>query len=1647
MRSKIFLLILLFSVLKAHAQMGNEWINFSQSYFKIPVAKNGIYKLSYLDLQAAGFPVASDPTKIQLFHRGVEQAIYVDGEADGQFNPIDFIEFYGQKNDGTLDAELYTPSTKQPHKYYNLYSDTTCYFLTIGSSGGKRMTNFFEPNSTSISAETSHIDEKLQILNVDYSTGFTYGENVQSTSFDLGEGWTDNQITTNLSRDYTFTNVTLGVISSAAPLLEMVMVGRGDMPHAVEIYVGSSFRLLNTVNFSGFDSNMFSQAIDWTDLAPDGTLKVRVKVIGVGGNVDRISVSYLKLNYAQQTDAQGAVEKTFTLNKNPADKSYIEIKNVASNTRLFDITDPSSVGIIGSTQTATLNAVVPATSNSRKIFTTAVINVPSVKPVSFRQIIPSQHNYLIISHPILRTAAGGYSDPVKSYAAYRASDEGGKYDTLVVNTQQLYDQFSGGEPTPVAIFRFMKFMTASNTPRYLFIIGKGLEVNYQYYRYPSYYTVYKDFVPTAGMPASDMNYTAGLAGTSVEPAVPTGRITATNSGQVAAYLNKIKEMEAVPYDALWRKNILHLSGGIEAHEPEIFKIYMEDFEAIAEDHHLGGQVAAIAKNSTDVTFINIADEVNNGLDLVTFFGHSSASTLDFDIGYVTNPVLGYNNFKKYPMLLMNGCEAGAFFSPSFLFGEDWVLADKKGATGFIAHSYYGLQTNLKRYADTFYEVGYGDSTFIHTGVGDIQKEVAKRYIERSSTSPDNVTQVQQMVLLGDPAVKLFGAPKPDLEINSNNISIESFDGGTITAVTDSFAVKMIVRNFGVANKEIMRIEVKRTLNDGSILLYDSLYPTPKFMDTLSMTIRLGRENGFGNNTFTVTLDPDNIIGELRKDNNTASYGVVVPLNGTKNLYPQDFSIVHSNSVNLSFQTTDLLSGERSFMVELDTLNTFDSPFKKQFTVKGVVLAKQAVQLLTQDTLAYYWRTKLMDPLPGESNEWTGSSFTYINNGPEGWAQVHFPQYADNPTEGLVKNATQRKLNFENTVSAIDIINFGASSGKPRDSVSVKIGGAEYNLYTQAGGAVGCRNNTINLIAFNKKSTAPYYGIDFKWYEILYTYGGRRLICGRKPFVINSFAPGELSTGNNDDVIQYVDNVSEGDSVVLYSIGDAGYAAWPSAAKIKLGELGISVAQIDALLPGEPVVIFARKGLAPGSASVFRTGAPSPELARLDVNKTITGGYQSGEMKSNLIGPAQHWQSFIAKPSEIEATDVVYFDIHGIKLNGDDDLLFPQASNEIDLSSVSAETYPYLKIVFYANDDINLTAAQLNKWLVTYTPVPEGLLIYKGILSQEVVAEGEIWKTKYGFMNISDKSFADSLTVRFEVFNQPTRTANLELVKIKPPAPGDTTFFELSFNSTHMSGLNDVNVFVNPHIQSELYYDNNVIELREHLDVQPDMFNPVLDVTIDGRHTLNNDFVSSNPFIVIKVWDENSHSLKPTIDGIQIFLTYPCDTEDCPVTTIDLSSSVVKWYAATDTSDFRVEFRPTNLPDGKYTLRVEAADATGNESGAESYTINFVVKNETSVLISEPHPNPFAVDTYITITVSGNKLPETYELQIVDLSGKLIRMMGQEELPAIFIGTNTLTWNGRDSAGNVIVNGMYLFKLSLTMDGQQIEKRGKIVLSR
>jgi len=1637
---------LLLTPFLASGQYSNQWIDFNQSYYKISVAAEGLYRITYADLQTANFPVNTvDPRLIKLYHRGQEQAIFVQGEADAVFNASDYIEFYGLRNDGTLDKKLYK-QTSAPHPYHNLYSDTTAYFLTYSliPPAGKRMHAFSEVNVSSLPIEAYHMEQRLVIQSNDFSAGRSYGPQslLQYSSFDYAEGWFSKPLQPGKSIDVVVDKVVNGLPAFGTPRMEILLVGRDNLAHIANIQVGpttSALRSLPSLDFAGFETPVITADLNDSDFTSDGKITVRLTAGATGNNRFQFSVAYVRITFPQNFDMTGTTQKTFQVIPNASDKSYVEFSNTPASARLYDITDADNPISIGTQVDGVIRkAIVPSTSSTRKLLLTSVVSSPlAIRKVSFRPFQSTEADYIIITNRALMKPAGGYPDVVKAYAAYRASTAGGSYDTLTVSVDQLYNQFNYGETSSLAIYEFMKYLVGTGAPKFLFIIGKGRDIySYSPYRRISFSpNEARDMVPTAGLPASDMAFTAGLGGTTYEPKVATGRLPAISPDQVAAYLNKIKETESAPLTTDWKKRALHLSGGISASDLPEFRANLDGFKSIAEGNFWGGKVQTIAKREANPSqLINVSDQVNQGTNLITFFGHSSPGTIDIDIGFATDPVLGYKNTGKYPVFLINGCNAGAFFMNDVIFGEDWILAASKGARGFIAHSSFGYSSTLRAYSELFYNVGFADTAYLKKGIGEVQQEVARRYLNSYGDGVFSIPQVQQMILLGDPAVKLFGTNDPDYTLESADLALVSLDGARVTSLTSKFGLRIIRKNLGATSSKPLAVRVLRTFADNTSKTYDSVFTNVAVQDTV--IFKITREaSGAGINQFSVVLDPLNAIKETNELNNSATMLALLSSNSTKNLYPANNALVNKQSLNLIFQATDLTSPKRDFQLQLDTAATFNSPFLKTSKITAQVMGKYQAALAPTDSVTYYWRTKFDQPGANESPDWNTSSFTYIANSPEGWGQRQFPQLVDNEVVGLVKDMPLKKLNYLETIRQVAVTTYGnAYPSSPR--ASIKIDGEEYNIATQD---QPCRRNTINLVAFTKNSVVPYAGLPFNFQDLR--------TCGREPQLINSFLLSELETSLNDDLAAYVDAIQESDSVVLFSIGNPGYQSWSNNVKTKLGNFGISVAQINALLDGEPVVIFGRKGAPPGSARVVRSAGAPAAAQMLTVNRSVTGRYSSGVLKSTLIGPAKKWVKFIPQATRVEPSDEVKFSLFGVSLAGVETLLQTDISSDVDLNFIDPQQYPYLRVALSMRDEVNLSAVQLRQWLVHFETMADGILVYRGTLTQQTLQEGDSFTGSYGFVNYSDKPFSQALTVRSEVTNKTTGQLTVASQSISAPLPGDTTKFSVVIPTKGKVGLNDVTVFVNPKLVPEQDYDNNVLTLFNHLSVQGDVTPPVLSVAIDGRLVKNGDYVSNNPSIVVQLADNNPFLFRTDTLAVRLFLKRPCPTNSCSYERIYYKRTDVAWTPAAADKPYVFTFTPRSLEPGKYALLAEGIDASGNASGAKPYEIEFVVTSTTSLQLLSAYPNPSTTQVYFSFVLSGNELPADFSLEIYGLDGKLVKEYAREDVSRFIIGTNELVWNGTDTAGAILPNGVYVYRINVFANGKSATQTGRLVLAK
>jgi hypothetical protein len=164
----------------------------------------------------------------------------------------------------------------------------------------------------------------------------------------------------------------------------------------------------------------------------------------------------------------------------------------------------------------------------------------------------------------------------------------------------------------------------------------------------------------------------------------------------------------------------------------------------------------------------LKNEINAGLTLLTYFGHGSLEYNELDFGYVSDPNLGYANSGRYPLLLINGCAYGDAFGASYSQGEDWLISPKKGAIAVLSNSSLGVDLLLKRSTELLYRglFDWGESSCSPT-LGEILLQGEQEFRNQFGMSPEAQAHWAQLILLGDPAIRLFSC-----KISSNTLQVE-----------------------------------------------------------------------------------------------------------------------------------------------------------------------------------------------------------------------------------------------------------------------------------------------------------------------------------------------------------------------------------------------------------------------------------------------------------------------------------------------------------------------------------------------------------------------------------------------------------------------------------------------------------------------------------------------------------------------------------------------------------------------------------------------------------------------------------------------------------------------------------------------------------
>lgn len=1669
-----FLLIVLnsFFVL-AQGPYQNSWIKYNQEYYKIQVAQDGIYRISLNTLTLAGFSAASlDPRKIQMYNNGSQVPLYIEGESDGVFDPSDFIEFYGKKNDGSFDTKLYSDSLNQPAIEYSVVNDTATYFLTYDpNTTGLRFANVNTNNYSAFTPANYFTKQSyiggIDVPNANYLFGYNRGMNDQSIEYTMSEGW--GAVFGNFSAgNYPITvPVPTNKLYAAGPNIEIAMTigGVNNQPHNLTVsYPGNNY--VDTVYYGQNLRRLYFShpASTFTGAITNFVFSTATPV----PNSDYSMLYSLYVNYPHTYDLEGATTfKLFVNDQSGQSMTRADISNFNGGTNpiLYDITN--SKRILVTQSGANYQTLIGNDGNSKPkmcvITNQSNIFSPIVSKINYVQNNPGYFNnytsfatdsaFLIVTNRALWNQA-------KLYKAHRDSTDNNH--ALLFDINELYDQFAYGiNMHPLAIKNFSHWILDTWTvapPSHMFIIGKSISAA-DFRISPSQYSLC--MVASYGVPPSDMLFTSGINGSQWEPKIPIGRLSATNANDVLNYLDKVKEYEDAQHGPPqpWMKEILHFGGGDDIAQQQQLSGYLDVFKGLMEDSSYGGRVTTYLKYNTNPILINLSDslqaQIDSGVSVMTFFGHASGAGFDAS----TDEPSAYSNRGRYPIIVANSCFAGDFHTYVKSVSEKFVLEPQKAAIGFLASVGQGIPPYLFDYSRAFFDHAS------HDGYGMTVGQLMQKTIQTIQPFSDEAHKIvsNEMSFQGDPSLRLNYFNKPDYTVSESRIN---FAPTTVTTDLDSFNIKISIRNIGKAVPDSFTVKVTRTFPDNVDSVYTFKRGNDFYNDNLSFNVNTGGVYSAGLNKLKVEVDiPDSVTEYDDYFNNVASTQFFIYSKDIIPVYPPKFAIHPFNSVTLKANTSNPFAANTAYRFEIDTIDLDikdaipgmqPSPLFRFTTISdsGGVISWAPQNYTLQDSAVYFWRVAndsiQYDPV---KFKWQQSSFQYIN-GKTGWAQSNFYQFKEDLLTNITFDTLARSFDYVFNNYSLRVYTVGSPTAANFRDVGYYFNNSpkEYDGCQTTPAVmvaildsislepwITCGNNFSQANIFVRDTTGPACGEP----------GVRGYVpgCNRtRPenyFIFRYNSPSQMAGLQN-----LINSIPNKDYVLLYSWFTSPYSSNDPAFYASLTSLGFNTGNLG---DNTPFAYFVQKGNL-ASRLESHTGSSTDTVT---LNALLSSHWNRGTITSTTLGPSSNWQSlhWNQRPYESQVyQDSISVSIYGLNAMTNNWDLLKQGiqyapGKDTTLSWISASSYPFIRLETYTEDDSIKTPAQMIYWRVYHTEVPECAINpnYHYQLYNNPLYEGDTLRMSIGIENLSNISM-DSLDVKFYIYDKNRARRDLLEYKLDSLRSNQDLIAKVSIDSTQgMSGLNSLWIEANPYgikHQPEKYHFNNLAEIK--FNVQRDNINPILDVTFDGIHILNGDIVSGKPQVTIQLHDENKYLALNSTDKFNVYLKVPGSSVNQPLSfTVPMSGDQLHFTPAVlPKNSCKINWNPELLTDGIYTLEVEATDMSNNESGKYNYKIQFEVINKSTITEVLNYPNPFSTSTRFVFTLTGHETPNEMKIQIMTVTGKIVREIMLNEIGNIHIGRNITeyAWDGKDEYGDQLANGLYLYRVITHINGTDIEHR-------
>lgn len=463
------------------------------AWFKIPITREGVYKIDSAYLQSLGVSVAGlNPASLQVFGNGgaslpainnefrhpdlVENAVLVTGDGDGSFDEGDALYFYAEAPNGWTWVPDSDPDDGEDDShwahYINYFSTTSFVFLRVDGSNGARVGSAGFPGWPD-AVRQSQFDDRVfveeDIVNLFHNGGGS------------GLDWLGAETSIGRSMVTLLDTIPPG-LANGTTTYRLRAAARANP--AVTLSFTSSGQELGAVTPGSVDLNGSTSALGKTALATmeqtlssGSALRLNMTMQGTQNN----PIAWIDWVEAVYPRALSAHEGLLRFHTPGGESGRFEfaLSGFSAQPQVWDVTNPADirpvgVSAVGGQYLAQVNIAEGEAPHELVAFVTGSSRI--LAPGT-GEAVPTQNLHAIAGYPdYVVIAPSDFRSAAEDLAAHRRTNDG--LATVVVDIDEIYNEFSGGKVDMRAVRDYLKFLydrapTANEIPRYVLLFGDG----------------------------------------------------------------------------------------------------------------------------------------------------------------------------------------------------------------------------------------------------------------------------------------------------------------------------------------------------------------------------------------------------------------------------------------------------------------------------------------------------------------------------------------------------------------------------------------------------------------------------------------------------------------------------------------------------------------------------------------------------------------------------------------------------------------------------------------------------------------------------------------------------------------------------------------------------------------------------------------------------------------------------------------------------------------------------------------------------------------------------------------------------------------------------------------------------------------------